>query len=283
MGKGDFMTPKAIANRMKSKGLQKLRWYCQMCEKQCRDENGFKCHCASESHQRQMKVFGENPKKFIESFSQEFKGAFLKQLSTAHGTKRVFANRVYQELISDRVHLHMNATRWSSLTEFVMYLGKEGYVHLDETEKGWYITWIDNSPEALARQSTIQKKEKQEVTDEERLRKLLEEQIKKSKEKGEEKESEFTELKRENEEQPLKLNLNLKKSAFNFGSKPQNVFKRTSTFSNPLKGKSLPAEVKEKAPSSHPEIKEGASSASKKPLSQLEAIILEEKSKRRKY
>jgi hypothetical protein len=43
MGKdGGFLTPKAIANRIKSKGLQKLRWYCQMCEKQCRDENGFK-------------------------------------------------------------------------------------------------------------------------------------------------------------------------------------------------------------------------------------------------
>jgi DNA/RNA-binding protein KIN17 len=36
--KPGFMTPKAIANRIKAKGLQKLRWYCQMCEKQCRDE-----------------------------------------------------------------------------------------------------------------------------------------------------------------------------------------------------------------------------------------------------
>ena len=47
MGKSDtkaggFLTPKAIANRIKAKGLQKLRWYCQMCQKQCRDENGFK-------------------------------------------------------------------------------------------------------------------------------------------------------------------------------------------------------------------------------------------------
>lgn len=36
--KAGFLTPKAIANRIKSKGLQKLRWYCQMCQKQCRDE-----------------------------------------------------------------------------------------------------------------------------------------------------------------------------------------------------------------------------------------------------
>src|SRR5688500_7207864 len=25
----------------KAKGLQKLKWYCQMCQKQCRDENGY--------------------------------------------------------------------------------------------------------------------------------------------------------------------------------------------------------------------------------------------------
>ena len=33
-----------IANRIKAKGLTKLRWYCQLCEKACRDENGYKCH-----------------------------------------------------------------------------------------------------------------------------------------------------------------------------------------------------------------------------------------------
>lgn len=44
MGKAEVGTPKWIGNKMKSKGLQKLRWYCQMCQKQCRDENGFKCH-----------------------------------------------------------------------------------------------------------------------------------------------------------------------------------------------------------------------------------------------
>lgn len=49
MGKADFLSPKAISNRIKAKGLQKLRWYCQMCQKQCRDEvrslNGFSLVC----------------------------------------------------------------------------------------------------------------------------------------------------------------------------------------------------------------------------------------------
>jgi DNA/RNA-binding protein KIN17 len=32
MGKAEVGTPKWIGNKMKSKGLQKLRWYCQMCQ-----------------------------------------------------------------------------------------------------------------------------------------------------------------------------------------------------------------------------------------------------------
>ncbi|ORX90042.1 KIN, antigenic determinant of recA protein-like protein [Basidiobolus meristosporus CBS 931.73] len=212
MGKGDFLTPKAIANRIKAKGLQKLRWYCQMCQKQCRDENGFKCHCASESHQRQMKLFAENPKKYMESFSQEFLSEFLKVLSHRHGTKRTFANQVYQELISDRNHLHMNATRWSSLTEFVVYLGKEGLCEVDETERGWFIAWIDRSAKALARQAAIQKKERTSMNDEEREKKLIAEQIARAKVQNPEPEPQFTALQRENENEKIKLNFTMKKT-----------------------------------------------------------------------
>jgi len=71
---------------------------------------------------------------------------------TRFGTKRVFANRVYQEYIGDKGHLHMNATRWVTLTEFVKHLGRSGIAKVDETEKGWFIAWIDNSPKALAKQ-----------------------------------------------------------------------------------------------------------------------------------
>ena len=77
MGKADFFSPKAIGNRIKAKGLQKLRWYCQMCQKQCRDENGFKCHCMSETHQRQLLLASEDPNQFMDFFSEEFKSYFL--------------------------------------------------------------------------------------------------------------------------------------------------------------------------------------------------------------
>ena len=155
---------------MKSKGLQRLRWYCQVCEKQCRDENGFKCHAQSEAHLRQMLVVGEHAGSHIANFSTQFQSEFVSLLSRrfnhSHtqtcilvanqyiyrfGTKRVAANRVYQEYISDKQHLHMNATRWVTLTEFVKHLGRSGIARVDETEKGWFVAWIDSSPKALAK------------------------------------------------------------------------------------------------------------------------------------
>lgn len=43
-----------------------------------------------------------------------------------HPFSRVLAKNVYNEYIADRHHIHMNATRWLTLTEFVKYLGREG-------------------------------------------------------------------------------------------------------------------------------------------------------------
>ena len=105
MPKHDFMTPKAISNRQKSVGLQKLRWYCQMCEKQCRDENGFRNHTSSDAHLRQMRVFADNPSRFISDFSKEFERGFMSVLSHGHRTKRVKANTIYQEYIADKNHV----------------------------------------------------------------------------------------------------------------------------------------------------------------------------------
>ena len=68
------------------------------------------------------------------------------------GTKRVLANTVYQEYISDKNHLHMNATRWVTLTQFCYTLGRAGIARVDDTEKGLFIAWIDNSPKTLAKQ-----------------------------------------------------------------------------------------------------------------------------------
>ena len=117
--KAEVGTPKWLSNKIKSKGLQKLRWYCQMCEKQCRDENGFKCHTMSESHQRQLLLFGENSGKYLSGYSKDFEKAYTDILRRQYPEKRVHANVVYQQYINDKDHIHMNSTCWVTLTSFV--------------------------------------------------------------------------------------------------------------------------------------------------------------------
>jgi len=212
MPKHEPLTPKAIGKRIKAKGLQKLKWYCQMCQKQCRDENGFKCHTTSEAHQRQLLLFAENPGRYMDDFSKEFLKDFMYLLKTRFGTRRVHANQVYQEYIKDRHHLHMNSTRWVTLSGLVKWLGKKGLATVDCTEKGWFITYIDRDPETLKQQEQLAKKDKMEKDYGERMEKIIEEQI----ERGKKLEkvsaaAEVNELKRENEEQKISFTFMKKK------------------------------------------------------------------------
>ncbi|KAL5761339.1 hypothetical protein ACOSQ2_020177 [Xanthoceras sorbifolium] len=177
MGKNEFLTPKAIANRIKAKGLQKLRWYCQMCQKQCRDENGFKCHCMSDSHQRQMQLFGQNSDRIVEGFSEEFESTFLDHMKRSHRFSRVAATVVYNEYIHDRHHVHMNSTQWVSLTEFVKHLGRTGKCKVDETPKGWFITYIDRDSETLFKEKLKNKRIKLDLVEEEKQEREIRKQI----------------------------------------------------------------------------------------------------------
>ncbi|KAF4532818.1 hypothetical protein B566_EDAN002668 [Ephemera danica] len=207
MGKHEVGTPKYIANKMKSKGLQKLRWYCQMCQKQCRDENGFKCHTTSESHQRNLLMFADNSKKYMDEFSKEFLDGWMDLLRRQYGTKRIAANKVYQDYIADRHHVHMNATRWVTLTGFVKWLGRTGKCVVDETERGWFIQYIDRDPETLAREERKAKKHKMDRDDEDKLMQFVQ---KGQKSQSEESASGPTEFVRSSEETKISLQLKSK-------------------------------------------------------------------------
>ncbi|RAL04482.1 putative C2H2 finger domain protein (Kin17) [Aspergillus ibericus CBS 121593] len=213
MPRAEAGSTKAIANKIKSKGLGRLRWYCQACQKQNRDANGFKCHIQSESHVRQVLLIGEDPKKYIEDYSREFLSNFLNLLRTGHGEKKVHINQFYQQVIADKEHIHMNATKWKSLTQFAAYLGREGLCRVEETEKGLFVSYIDRSPEAMRRQEALLKKERQDRGDEELEQKQLQEQIRRAQQtaKEEEVDPEARKLQRK-EGEKVKLNIG-------FGSK----------------------------------------------------------------
>ncbi|XP_005993942.1 DNA/RNA-binding protein KIN17 isoform X2 [Latimeria chalumnae] len=128
--------------------------------------------------------------------------------TTSQSTKRVHNNVVYNEYISNRDHVHMNSTQWETLTDFTKWLGREGYCKVDETPKGWYVQYIDRDPETIRRQEELEKKKKQDLDDEEKAAKFIEEQVRRGKEGKEEATPVFTELKRENEDEKVTFNLN---------------------------------------------------------------------------
>ncbi|KAL4972227.1 domain of Kin17 curved DNA-binding protein-domain-containing protein [Aspergillus desertorum] len=208
MPRAEAGSTKALSNKLKAKGLGRLRWYCQACERQMRDENGFKCHVQSESHVRQVLLIGEDPKRYIEDFSRQFIKNFLDLLRTTHGEKKVHINQFYQQVIADKEHIHMNATKWKSLTQFAAHLGREGLCHVEETEKGLFVSYIDRSPEAMRRREAVMKKERQDRGDEEREQRLIQEQVERAraKEKEEEIDPEARNLQRK-EGEKVKLNI----------------------------------------------------------------------------
>jgi DNA/RNA-binding protein KIN17 len=174
---------------------------------------------------RNIQAFGDDARNVIQQNSNQFLSDFIKLLRTSHGEKKVDANHFYQEYIRDRHHMHQNATKWASLTEFVKYLGREGICRVEGKEedsgrdaRGFMISWIDNSPEALRRQDALRRKERQDKGDEERELHAINEQIRRAKqddmeEDGDEEESEdeaATEIKRKDGEK-IKLSFVTKK------------------------------------------------------------------------
>jgi DNA/RNA-binding protein KIN17 len=159
-----------------AKGLQKLKFFCAICQKQCRDANGFKCHQESEAHLRQIEVFISNHDKLMDEFSSQFERNYLETLRLGWGERRVHANKVYNEYIKDKMHVHMNSTIWPTLTNFVEYLGKTGKCVIDETEEGWFVQYIDRDPEKLRRREEAEERARSDAERERRHRERLEEE-----------------------------------------------------------------------------------------------------------
>ena len=67
--------------------------------------------------------------------------------SRRHPNVRIEAHKVYNEYIQDKHHIHMNSTKWLTLTEYVKYLGREGICKVEDTPKGWFIQLVHRDPE----------------------------------------------------------------------------------------------------------------------------------------
>jgi len=119
----------------------------------------------------------------------------------------MFHCQVYQEYIHDRHHTHMNSTQWETLTDFVKWLGKEGHCVVDETEKGWFIQYVDRDPETIRRQEALQKKEKMDLDDEEKRARFIQQQIERSSKDSDSDSRVYTEIQRQSEDEKVEFHL----------------------------------------------------------------------------
>ncbi|KAI5955087.1 hypothetical protein KGF54_001648 [Candida jiufengensis] len=206
MGRAEIGTAKYESKRLKASGLQKLKYYCQLCSKQCRDANGFKMHLNSKSHLGRISniTSSDSSSNIIQNYSNEFQKNFINLLKQNHNNKKINANKFYQEYILQKDHVHMNVTRWKSLTSFIKYMGSNGIVKVtkiggeeeeeDEEDEGGEdtnndqqgfnleIQLIDTSDYSKLKQSDMnnQIEKDQDLSD-----KLLKEQIRIGKEREE--------------------------------------------------------------------------------------------------
>jgi len=177
---------------------------------------------------------------------------------------------VYQEYIHDRHHTHMNSTQWETLTDFVKWLGKEGHCVVDETEKGWFIQYVDRDPDTIRRQEALQKKEKMDLDDEERRARFIQQQVERSHKDADTESPMYTEMQRQNEDEKVEFRLPIAPV-----SKKATVGPSPSTVFQP--GVATAAKAQKKSE------EDGRSSSGKKRKSALDEIMeMEEELKKKK-
>jgi len=80
----------------------------------------MKLHLKSSHHLKMQSDFGSNNTgEASYNFEKEFTDLFRYKYGKA---KWIPINKVYNELIHDRHHTHLSATRWGSLNGFAAYL-----------------------------------------------------------------------------------------------------------------------------------------------------------------
>lgn len=109
----------------------------------------------------------------------------------------------------------MNSTQWATLTEFVKYLGKTGKCKVEETPKGWFITYNDRDSETMLKVKLKNKRIKADIADEEKMEREIQRQIERAEqmngtnEKGVEEEGVKSRMLEKNDGEGEKIKLSL--------------------------------------------------------------------------
>lgn len=109
----------------------------------------------------------------------------------------------------------MNSTQWATLTEFVKYLGQTGKCKVEETPKGWFMTYIDRDSETLFKEKMKNKRLKADIVEEEKMEREIQRQIERAEQMeandkgGEEEGVTKSRMLEKNDEEGAKIKLSL--------------------------------------------------------------------------
>lgn len=167
----------------------KEKFFCQVCNRQCQDKDGFKCHLNSSTHRKNIERVAKNPEKYIEEYSSEFMKGYLDVIRRED--QWVSANVVYDKYIKEKGSVGLNTTKWESLAKFLEFISKEKKVKLEPKENDILIKYIDKEIED-------KKEKKEEDTSMKKLERITKEAKRRNekdiKEKKEIKEVDITKL-----------------------------------------------------------------------------------------
>eukprot|EP00421_Protoceratium_reticulatum_P021016 CAMPEP_0168392308 /NCGR_PEP_ID=MMETSP0228-20121227/18431_1 /TAXON_ID=133427 /ORGANISM="Protoceratium reticulatum, Strain CCCM 535 (=CCMP 1889)" /LENGTH=148 /DNA_ID=CAMNT_0008405645 /DNA_START=209 /DNA_END=652 /DNA_ORIENTATION=- len=126
-----------------TKVIPKIRWFCGLCQRQCKSQVGFTKHCKHPEHlQHELQAIsriqaGQARQHDLDAFSQQFKDAFVGIVTEKHPLV-VYAHDVYKQMVPrDRAMKRMQETCWETLGSFCAHLRGEGRLRAWKTDRGW--------------------------------------------------------------------------------------------------------------------------------------------------
>lgn len=115
---------KSLKQSKRPRCLKKLKFFCQMCEKQCEDQvisiikewvQTPLCYrippTPNSPIRGKSRPLHQSILRVISFFNREFEHDFLENLRRRYGENPIVANQFYQDFIKDPSHVHMNATK----------------------------------------------------------------------------------------------------------------------------------------------------------------------------
>jgi hypothetical protein len=127
-----------------------------------------------------MKIFNDNPVKYISEFSEAFEDDFLVELG--EGDDWLVANELYSAMLRSVDSVRLTSTKWPSLAEFLEHIETEGMIEKrpDPNRPGFLVRRLDPHKEEriikaeLEQKRKLEKEQKREEKEIEKRTKLTE-------------------------------------------------------------------------------------------------------------